>query len=487
MNETSTQRQAKPWSRVDRAPDGRSASVKSSDQAGILRPTSGRFWGMVGLVILTGVTSLVVATISIWLTPVYMAAMVLIFAAPRSNRPVAPASPPPSESLPEPAETTEASPEAAGVEAATEGTPEGTAEAVATAEDADPAASPKPRKRRSKGKRAARAAALAEASSSQPTWIRVGPGKFVRADLQAPPSEAEAPAEPTPAADPEIPEETESPTEVATESWTDAEAAPTSAPDGLVVADEAVAMETFAEETPATAIDEGPSELDSTAPPDADEAAPTTPDEEYGIAPSALVENDDEEYGIAPSALVEASGEEYGNAPSALVETWEPVALPDAVPDDEPASAPEPSTVTEPAAQVEVHEEVATEIEFPVETEVREDVAEVANAEIPMETESPTTIAPPLLARPAPEGSATASPSIDRPAGLGLLRRLSRVRERCDRARVRSPRPRGEAPRTAQSGRSARITASGRSGRDRRRVDKPRRRPYPRSPPPRRP
>ncbi|WP_165248259.1 hypothetical protein [Paludisphaera soli] len=469
MNETSTQRHAEPWSRVDRVPDGRPSPANVLAEAGILRPTSGKFWGVVGLVILTGVTSLVVATISIWLTPVYMAAMVLIFAAPRPKRPEATASP--TADAPSPAsEPAEASTEAVAGDAPGEGAIGGEAEAAAPAEDAAAAEPPKPRKRRAKGKRAAKAAALAEASSSQPTWIRVGPGKFVRADLQDQDasSDAEVPAEPPLATSPETPDEIGAPTEAETEAQADAEPTPPPAPDAFADAGRAVEPETPTEATPASAFDEGPSEIDSPALAEADEAAPTTIDEEYGIA---------------PSALVEPPGEEYGIAPSALAESWEPEALPEAVPDDEPEPASEgtPQVQESEPVQAEAQAEVPVEVEHPVETWAPVEVAEKVPAEVPTESERPTTIASPLPERPAPEGTAAASPTAARPAGLGLLRRSMRPRER--RERLPAPRSRGQSPRTARPGRAERVRVGGTPGRDRDRSNRPPRRPHPRSPP----
>ena len=99
MNETSTQSLAEPRSRVDRVHDGRPAP-RVPEQAGSVRPGPGKVWGLIGLVALTAVTSLGVATISSWLVPAYMAAMALIFAAPRPPRPApepTPAQGPPAE------------------------------------------------------------------------------------------------------------------------------------------------------------------------------------------------------------------------------------------------------------------------------------------------------------------------------------------------------------------------------------------------------
>ena len=233
---------------------------------------------MAGLMALTGATSLVVATISVWLVPVYMAAMVLIFAAPRPQKAVESAS-----SLPSPDVFKPASPEVVAGAVADEAAAAENVEPPAPVEPAAEPTSPKPRKKRGKGKRAAKAAAQAEASSSQPTWIRVGPGKFVRADVQAEP-----------------PAESENPTESESAIPTDPES---------TSGREAVDPQTLTEATPAEARGEEFGETspgESTAP---SEAAPTEADEEYG------------------------------NAPSALDETWESEALPEAFADDGPAPA----------------------------------------------------------------------------------------------------------------------------------------------------
>ncbi|MDG3005319.1 hypothetical protein [Paludisphaera mucosa] len=430
MNETSTQRRAEPWSRVDRTADGPHAPATPPTETGLVRPTSGRFWGLVGLAILTGVTSLVVATISIWLTPVYMAAMVLIFATPRPNRPAgSPATSPTAPASP-PDDAATASPEAGAVAGADDGRPEGLAAATAPAEDPAEPPSTKPRKRRGKGKRAAKAAALAEAAAAQPTWIRVGPGKFVRADVQAP-TETE--------------NETETPAEAETDSQADPEASPTSAPGAFAAAGEAVDPETDAEATPASPYEERPREP-SPAPFDGDEAAPPEFDEEYGIAPSALAGS------------------------------REPEALPDPVSDDEPTPAPEPSSVAGGFAQGEARDEVPAETGVPA--EVRS-----MGAAMPQGAGSPTqTIASPTPGRPAPERSAArSSESAVRSPGLGVLRRVSRIVGRGER--VRTSRPRGSSPRPARSGRTTRVRGERRPGRRTRRWDDGRRRRHPRSPP----
>jgi len=159
--------------------------------------------GTLGLVGLTAVTSWVVSSISVWLVPVYVGAMVLIFAVPRTNRPKPARTDEPGESSP--GEDPIAS---ASVEVRVNEEPPSP---VAETEAADETP-PKPRKRRVRARKSAKkgAEALNDASAlGQVTWVRVGPGKFVRsvvpvAEFVGPPApEAGSDASATTATEPE--------------------------------------------------------------------------------------------------------------------------------------------------------------------------------------------------------------------------------------------------------------------------------------------
>ncbi len=418
MNETSITTPAEPGSRVDRGRDGRNVP-SPSDQAGSGRSGPGRIWGLIGLVVLTAVTSLVVATISVWLVPVYMTAMVLIFAAPRSPRPAAAATTPEAS----PAESPEdvAPPRADDVAT----TPARDAEAVADPAAADEQATAKPRKRRAKAKRSRKSAQAAEAPATEPTWIRVGPGKFVRADDVR----AEPPADAVPT--------------IATA------ADPTIEPEATAAAD---------------------------VEPDADAwaAAATTPEDSRPVEP-------DEEHGNAPSTLAGTVDEEHGNAPTALVEPRIIEALPDDVADDEPEPDAEPIEPA-PAAEDETWIEARSYVVDEAKAEPPADEPDVRSETQPT---TPATVASPVSERSAPGAGATATASrrVVPARGLGLVRRVARSRERLDR--VRAPRPRGTVARPARSGRRDDARVRG-TDRHRRRFSQGARRHHPRSPPPRR-
>jgi hypothetical protein len=143
---------------------------------------------MVVLAGLMGLTSWVVASVSTWLVPVYVTAMVLIFVIPRAQHPedaerdgdnraldvgedgAARASGPASSS-PDP--TDAVIPLASG-----------SAQASASTTDLSNSTAAKPRRARARARKPAKAGAEAAVAPAPATWIRVGPGKFVRADSQ---------------------------------------------------------------------------------------------------------------------------------------------------------------------------------------------------------------------------------------------------------------------------------------------------------------
>ena len=145
-----------------------------------------------GIVALTGLTTWAVASVSIWLVPVYLLLMIVTFATPHAGRTQLPG--------------TESSSEVPGAEADESrqslgadysegmGEPHPDVEPVPdtlASESADvltPLTEPpgtvsaKPRRSRSRSRKAAKTAVESVPEASPVTWIRVGPGKFVRAD-----------------------------------------------------------------------------------------------------------------------------------------------------------------------------------------------------------------------------------------------------------------------------------------------------------------
>lgn len=151
------------------------------------RPTRlGKTLGMVVLAGLLGLTSWVVASVSTWLVPVYVTAMALIFVIPRAERP--PGSGPLGDkgepdldkgqgseasglASPDPA------PRDAVVHAAS--SPD---EASASDNDGSGTGTVKPKRVRSRARKPPAKPGAELATAAAATWIRVGPGKFVRAD-----------------------------------------------------------------------------------------------------------------------------------------------------------------------------------------------------------------------------------------------------------------------------------------------------------------
>lgn len=251
---------------------------------------------MLGLVALTALTSWVVARISIWLVPVYMSAMALIFAAPRTTRPKVAASPSEGPAT-DPAEGDE--PTAADD---SQGPSSIAAESPTDVSDAPGEPAPRPRKRRARARRSAKgASAEAIAAAAQVTWVRVGPGKFVRADVQDPGAEG--------------PPSTES------------------VPDATVGPDAGVEPDANGEEV----------HPDPRTPEDETTAAQEAPEEPVSFELPTPVE------------VSEAIAEEHGNAPSTLGEGQEAAHLPEGPDHDDPEPVPvaRPSPAPEPVVEAE--------------------------------------------------------------------------------------------------------------------------------------
>jgi len=224
-----------------------------------------------GLVALMGLTTWAVASISTWLVPAYLSLMVLILAAPRGKRASSASEPRAGSSGVEVAELGRdpGTDRAAGVGDAYPAAepdsdlPAGEAtEALTSRPDPAGAGTAKPRRGRVRARKTARSAAESAPDSTSVTWIRVGPGKFVRADLSVQVPDR-APAESVADANPA----------------TDAPAAETPPPS---TAPTAMELERDAPDSPeSTPGDEG-------AVPATEPGVPGSVTEEYGIAPSAF-------------------------------------------------------------------------------------------------------------------------------------------------------------------------------------------------------
>ena len=155
--------------------------------AGARRAELVRILGIVVLAALMGLTSWVVASISTWLVPVYVTAMVLIFVFPQVQHlgEPEPAGEPAGVSADRASEATSPASSGADSPGATNLGEDGSPEASATG--AKPPGSPTPKRRRTRGqgrKPVKPGPEPAVTPSSPAAWIRIGPGKFVRADSQ---------------------------------------------------------------------------------------------------------------------------------------------------------------------------------------------------------------------------------------------------------------------------------------------------------------
>ena len=154
--------------------------------AGARRAELVRILGIVVLAALMGLTSWVVASISTWLVPVYVTAMVLIFVfpqAPHLGEPE-PAGEPAGVSADRASEAT--SPASSGADSPGATTLEGDGSPEASATGAKPPGSPTPKRRRTRGqgRKPVKPGPEPAVTTSPAAWIRIGPGKFVRADSQ---------------------------------------------------------------------------------------------------------------------------------------------------------------------------------------------------------------------------------------------------------------------------------------------------------------
>jgi hypothetical protein len=259
------------------------------------------------LLVLVGLTTWAVASVSVWMAPAYLALMVLIFVTPTGRRP--------SKSAPEPG----AEPICVGdtdigqslrvdrAAGADDNRPaaeldsglaadEAATEPLGSIPDSAGSGGAKPKRGRGRARKAAKTAAEPAPDSPPVTWIRVGPGKFVRADATIP------------AIDPTQVEEVAAEAVPATDAPNAAAAIPT-------VVDEAQVEEVAAEAVPATDAATAPATPTAAAPAatlaeqDPFDLSATTPGDVGMIVRSddSVVGSVTDEYGITPSAFGQAS------------------------------------------------------------------------------------------------------------------------------------------------------------------------------------
>jgi hypothetical protein len=148
---------------------------------------------VVGLAGLMGLTSWVVAWVSIWLVPIYLTTMVLIFAAPVTLLvPVQRSAG--SKGVGGNSDTESSKDRGQGPLGSLSSDPPvtveidlmagGAHEALASGASSSGPAAAKPRRPRSRARKPAKPVVETVPVSAPAAWIRIGPGKFVRADLQ---------------------------------------------------------------------------------------------------------------------------------------------------------------------------------------------------------------------------------------------------------------------------------------------------------------
>jgi hypothetical protein len=226
---------------------------------------------------LVGLTTWVVASVSFWMAPAYLALMVLIFVMPIGRRPSKSETEPGAE--PNCVGDTEIgqSPRVDRAAGAEDNRPaaeldsglaadEAATEPLGSIPDSAGTGGAKPKRGRARARKAAKTAAEPVSDSPPVTWIRVGPGKFVRADATIPAIdqtqvEEVAVAEAVPA--------TDAPTATATASPT---AAASAAP--------------LAEQAPLALSETTPGDLGMIV--RSDDSVVGSVTEEYGITPSAF-------------------------------------------------------------------------------------------------------------------------------------------------------------------------------------------------------
>jgi len=143
-----------------------------------------RTLGIVVLAALMGLTSWVVASISTWLVPVYVTAMVLIFVMPQVQHleEPEPASEPAHVSAERASEAS--SPANSGRDSLGATTLEVDGSPEASATGTKPPGSMTAKRRHTRGRKPIKPGPVPIVATTPAAWIRIGPGKFVRADSQ---------------------------------------------------------------------------------------------------------------------------------------------------------------------------------------------------------------------------------------------------------------------------------------------------------------
>jgi hypothetical protein len=259
-----------------------------------------------GLVVLVGLTTWVVASVSLWMAPAYLALMVLIFVMPMGRQPSNSVREPGAESIGvgdaeigqiprvDRAAGADDNPPAAEIDSGWVAD-EAVAEPLGPIPESAGSGGAKLKRGRARARKAAKTAAEPASDSPPVTWIRVGPGKFVRADATIPAIDqtqvedvaAEAvPATDAAAAAPAIPTVVN---EVQVEEVPVAEAVPaTDAPTATATASPTALA------SAAPLAEHGPLDRSETTPGDvglivrSDDSVVGSVTEEYGITPSAF-------------------------------------------------------------------------------------------------------------------------------------------------------------------------------------------------------
>ena len=185
MSTTSTTSGSRPRAAAGRAQQARpDHDSDATPDLGDRRTDLGKTAGVVVMAVLMGLTSWVVASVSTWLVPVYVTAMVLIFVVPRAHHPAGRER---AGGGTRQGDRTDHAHGASGPAGAgsNPGDPasletRGSSE-VSASEPGPPGSVTKPRRVRGRGRKPSRPSAE-PAVAPAATWIQVAPGKFVRAD-----------------------------------------------------------------------------------------------------------------------------------------------------------------------------------------------------------------------------------------------------------------------------------------------------------------
>ncbi|MGA7497057.1 MAG: hypothetical protein WBX00_10045 [Isosphaeraceae bacterium] len=186
LSPTSSTPEVRSLTASRRAPFRRHHEPGEPATAGARRAELVRILGIVVLAALMGLTSWVVASISTWLVPVYVTAMVLIFVIPQVQHlgEPGPAGEPAGVSADRASEATSPASSGADSPGATTLGVDGSPEASAAGAKPPGSTTPKRRRTRGQGRKPVKPGPEPAVTTSPAAWIRIGPGKFVRADSQ---------------------------------------------------------------------------------------------------------------------------------------------------------------------------------------------------------------------------------------------------------------------------------------------------------------